>query len=194
MRGAPWGANSIACNAFMTTNTAVAAAGLTWSVLEWIRNGKPTIFGTLTGTIAGLATITPASGFVTVLSAVIIGIVASVVCYIAVGVVKPRLGYDDSLDAFGVHGVGGIIGTLMVGFFATKTVNSSGANGFFYGSPKQLLIQLFAVGVVFTYTLVVSFVLYKLVDLFMRVRVSEKEELMGLDLTQHRERAYTVLE
>ncbi|HNX81151.1 MAG TPA: ammonium transporter [Candidatus Omnitrophota bacterium] len=192
--GSALGANSVACNAFMTTNTAAAAAGLTWSILEWIRNGKPTIFGTLTGTIAGLATITPASGYVTVLSAVIIGIVASVVCYIAVGVVKPKLGYDDSLDAFGVHGVGGIIGTLMVGLFATKAVNPSGANGLFYGDSKQFFIQLFAVGVVFVYTLIVSFVLYKLVDLFMRVRVSEKEELMGLDLTQHRERAYTVLE
>jgi len=192
--GSALAANGVAANAFLVTNTAAAAAGMSWGILEWIRNGKPTIFGTLTGTIAGLATVTPAAGFITPLSALIFGAFASIFCYIAVSVIKPKLGYDDSLDAFGVHGIGGMLGTLMVGLFATKAVNPSGVNGLFFGNPNQFIIQGFAVLVVFAYTLTVTFVIYKLVDLFMRVRVSEKEELMGLDLTQHRERAYTVLE
>jgi len=192
--GSALAVNGVAVNAFVVTNTAAAAAGLSWAFLEWIRNGKPTVFGIVTGSIAGLATVTPASGFVTPISAMIIGISASVICFIAVAVTKPKFGYDDSLDAFGVHGVGGILGTLLVGVLASKAINPAGADGLLYGNPKQLLIQLLAVAVAVGYTFIVTFIIYKLVDVFFRMRVSEKDELVGLDLTQHRERAYTILE
>ncbi len=192
--GSALAVNGLAVNAFVVTNTAAAAAGLSWAFLEWIRNGKPTVFGIVTGSIAGLATITPASGYVSPISAIIIGISASIICFIAVAVTKPRFGYDDSLDAFGVHGVGGILGTLLTGVLASKVINPAGANGLLYGNPKQLLIQLLAVAVAVAYTFIVTFVIYKLVDIFFRMRVSEKDELVGLDLTQHRERAYTILE
>jgi len=192
--GSALAANGVAANAFMTTNSAAASAGIVWSIMEWVRNGKPTVFGILTGTIAGLATVTPAAGFVTPLSAIIIGALASIFCYSAVAIIKPRFGYDDSLDAFGVHGIGGMLGSILVGVFATKTVNAAGVNGAAYGNWPQLLTQLMAVVVVFVYTLVVTFAVYKLVDLFIHVRVTDKEEVMGLDITQHRERAYTVLE
>jgi len=192
--GSALAVNGVAVSAFIVTNTAAAAAGLSWAFLEWIRNGKPTVFGIVTGSIAGLATVTPSAGFVSLVSAMVIGIAASIVCFIAVAVTKPRFGYDDSLDAFGVHGVGGILGTLLTGVLASKIINPAGANGLFYGNPKQLLIQLVAVVVAVSYTFIATFVIYKLVDIFFRMRVSEKDELVGLDLTQHRERAYTILE
>ena len=192
--GSALAVNGVAINAFVVTNTAAASAGLSWALLEWIRNGKPTVFGIVTGSIAGLATVTPASGFVSPISAIIIGIAASIVCFIAVAVTKPRFGYDDSLDAFGVHGVGGVLGTLLTGVLASKIINPAGANGLLYGNPKQLLIQLTGVAVAVSYTFLATFVIYKLVDIFFRMRVSEKDELVGLDLTQHRERAYTILE
>lgn len=192
--GSALAANGLAVSAFVVTNAAAAAAGLSWAFLEWIRNGKPTIFGMATGAIAGLATVTPASGFVSPFSAVLIGIMASILCFIAVAIIKPKFGYDDSLDAFGVHGVGGILGTLATGLFASKLINPSGADGLFFGNPKQFAIQLFGVAVAAGYTFIVTFIIYKFVDIFFRIRVSEKEELMGLDLTQHRERAYTILE
>lgn len=192
--GSALGANGIAVNAFVVTNTAAAAAGLSWALLEWLRNGKPTMFGAASGAVAGLVAITPAAGFVSVMPAIIIGLLVSLCCFTAVSIIKPKLGYDDSLDAFGVHCVGGIWGALATGLFASKLVNPAGADGLFFGSPKQFLIQLAAVLVTIIYTLVVTIAIYKLVDLFIGVRVSEKEELMGLDLTQHRERAYTILE
>ena len=192
--GSALAANGIAVNAFVVTNTAAASAGLAWTILEWMRNGKPTMFGIVTGAIAGLATITPASGFVSASSAIVIGIFASVVCFLGVGMLKPKLKYDDSLDAFGVHGIGGILGTLMTGFFASKSINPAGRDGLFFGNPGQLLIQATAVLVTLVYTAVVTLVIYKLVDFFIGIRVTEKDELIGLDLTQHRERAYTVLE
>lgn len=192
--GSALAANGLAVSAFVATNAAAASAGLTWAILEWIRNGKPTVFGTVTGSIAGLATITPASGFVSPSSALIIGVFASILCFIGVAVIKPKFGYDDSLDAFGVHGLGGILGTLATGLFASKSINPAGADGLFYGNPKQFLIQLTAVAAAAAYTLAATFIIYKFVDIFFRMRVNEKEELMGLDLTQHRERAYTVLE
>jgi ammonium transporter, Amt family len=192
--GSALAVNGVAVNAFVVTNTAAAAAGLSWALLEWIRNGKPTVFGIVTGVIAGLATVTPACGYVTVGSALIIGILASIVCFISVAVIKPRYGYDDSLDAFGVHGIGGILGSLATGLLATKAVNAAGADGLFYGNPKQFFIQLFGVVVVTAYVAIGTWVIYKFVDIFFRVRVREDEEMMGLDLTQHRERAYTVLE
>jgi len=192
--GSALGANGLAVNAFVVTNTAAAAAGLSWAVIEWVKNGKPTMFGVASGAVAGLVAITPAAGYVSVVPAIVIGLLVSVFCFIAVTVIKPKLGYDDSLDAFGVHCVGGIWGALATGLFASKAVNPAGADGLFFGNPKQLLIQLITVLVTIGYTLVVTFVIYKVVDLLIGVRVGEKEEMMGLDLTQHRERAYTVLE
>ncbi len=192
--GSALAANGLAVNAFVVTNTSTAAAGLSWALIEWWRNGKPTIFGVCSGAVAGLVAITPAAGFVSVIPAIIIGLLVSVFSFVAVAVIKPKLGYDDSLDAFGVHCVGGIWGALATGLFASKAVNPAGNNGLFFGNPKQFLIQLITVLVTLAYTLVVTFIIYKLVDLLVGVRVSEKEESMGLDLTQHRERAYTVLE
>ncbi|OPY60840.1 MAG: Ammonium transporter NrgA [Syntrophorhabdaceae bacterium PtaU1.Bin034] len=192
--GSALAANGLAVNAFVVTNTAAAAAGLTWALIEWIHNGKPTIFGTATGVVGGLVAITPAAGFVGVLSAIVIGIVVSIVCFIAVAIIKPRLGYDDSLDAFGVHGIGGIWGALATGLFASKLVNPDAANGLFFGNPKQLMVQLVAVGVTVVYSFVATVILYKVVDWIVGMRVAEKEEIMGLDLTQHNENAYTLLE
>jgi Amt family ammonium transporter len=192
--GSALAANGLAVNAFVVTNTAAAAAGLTWALIEWIHNGKPTIFGTATGVVGGLVAITPAAGFVGVLSAIVIGIVVSIVCFIAVAIIKPRLGYDDSLDAFGVHGIGGIWGALATGLFASKLVNPDAANGLFFGNPKQLMVQLVAVGVTVVYSFVATVILYKVVDWIIGMRVAEKEEIMGLDLTQHNENAYTLLE
>ncbi|TAM39089.1 ammonium transporter, partial [bacterium] len=186
--GSALAVNGVAVSAFIATNSAAAAAGLSWALLEWIRNGKPTVFGIVTGSIAGLATVTPASGFVTPVSAILIGIGASIVCFIAVSITKPRFGYDDSLDAFGVHGVGGILGTLLTGVLASKLINPAGNNGLLYGNPRQLLVQLLAVAVAVGYTFIATFVIYKFVDIFFRMRVSEKDEMVGLDLTQHRER------
>lgn len=186
--------NEVAINAFITTNTAAAAAGISWCLLEWIRNGKPTLFGIMTGIIAGLATVTPGAGFVSVSSAFFIGLIASVLCFIAIAVIKTKFDYDDSLDAFGVHGVGGMLGTLCVGLFATKSVNPAGADGLFYGNAKFFFTQLMGVGICAAYTLIATFIIYKLVDVFVKVRVEEDDESVGLDLTQHRERAYTIIE
>ncbi len=192
--GSALAANGLAVSAFVVTNTAAAMAGLTWAVLEWLVNGKPTIFGTVTGAVAGLVAITPASGFVSVLPAILIGIGVSVLCFLAVAYLKPKLGYDDSLDAFGVHGIGGMWGALATGLFASKLVNDAGANGLFYGNPTQLLTQAIAVGATILYSGVCTFIIYKVLDAVIGVRATEKDEVIGLDLTQHREGAYTILE
>jgi Amt family ammonium transporter len=144
--------------------------------------------------VGGLVAITPAAGFVGPMSAIIIGIFVSIFCFIAVAVIKPKLGYDDSLDAFGVHCIGGIWGALATGLFATKLVNPDGADGLFFGNPKQFLIQVLAVAVTLVYSFVGTMIIYKAVDWIMGMRVKEKDEIMGLDLTQHHEHAYTLLE
>jgi ammonium transporter, Amt family len=192
--GSALAANGLAVNAFVVTNTAAAAAGLSWAIIEWLRNGKPTIFGVCSGAVAGLVAITPAAGYVSVVPAVIIGMLVSVFCFIAVTVIKPKFGYDDSLDAFGVHCIGGIWGALATGLFASKAVNPAGADGLFFGNPHQLLVQFYAVAVTLVYSGVVTLVIYKVVDAIIGVRVNEKEEAIGLDLTQHHEKAYTILE
>jgi Amt family ammonium transporter len=192
--GSALAANGLAVNAFVVTHVAAAAAGLSWALLEWKITGSPTMFGMITGVVAGLVAITPAAGFVDVTGAIFIGLLASVFCYIAVGVLKPKLGYDDSLDAFGVHGIGGIWGALATGLFATKSVNPAGADGLFYGNPGLLLIQAKAVGITVLYSFVVTFIIFKVIDVIMGVRVNPVDEAIGLDLTQHHEEAYTVLE
>jgi Amt family ammonium transporter len=192
--GSSLGANGLAVNAFVVTNTAAAAAGLTWAIIDWIFNDKPTMLGTATGAVAGLVAITPAAGFVSALSAIIIGILVSVFCYMAVTLIKPKFGYDDALDVFGVHCVGGIWGALATGLFASKAINPAGADGLFFGNPKQFLIQAIAVGVTVVYSFVMSYIIYKIIDLIIKVRVTEKDETIGLDLTQHHENAYTIME
>jgi Amt family ammonium transporter len=192
--GSALGMNSVAVNAFLVTNTSGAAAGLTWAIIDWVFQEKPTMLGTATGAVGGLAAITPAAGFVGVFPALVIGAVASIICYIAVTLVKPRLGYDDALDVFGVHCIGGVWGVLATGLFASKAVNPAGADGLFFGNPKLFLIQLMAAGVTLAYGFIASLIIFKFVDLTIKVRVKEKDELMGLDLTQHHENAYTILE
>ena len=192
--GSALAANPIAVNAFVVTNTAGAAAGLTWALIDWLYNGKPTMFGTITGAIAGLAAITPAAGFVGVGSAIFIGFSVSLIGFFMVAIVKFKFAYDDSLDAFGVHGIGGIIGVLSTGLFASKAINPAGADGLFNGNSHFFLIQLAAVLFTVIYSLVVTFMILKVVDMVMGVRVTEKDEAVGLDLTQHKETAYTVLE
>jgi Amt family ammonium transporter len=192
--GSALSANGLAVNAFVVTNTAAAAAGLCWALLEWIHNGKPTMFGTVTGAVAGLVAITPAAGFVDSIAAIVIGLMVSVICFFSVSVIKPKLGYDDSLDAFGVHGVGGIFGALATGLFATKTINPAGADGLFFGNPGLLMTQAIATGATLIYSLVVTVLILKVVDMVIGLRVSERDEIIGLDLTQHHEGAYTVLD
>ncbi len=192
--GSALAANGLAGTAFVTTNTAAAAAVLMWLFIDLVFNARPTVLGVITGAVAGLVAITPAAGFVTPAGALAIGAGASVICYIFVALIKPRLGYDDSLDAFGVHGIGGIWGALATGLFATATVNPAIAGGLFYGNPAQFGIQVKAVLITMVYSFVVSIVLLKLIDLVIGLRPSERSEKIGLDLSEHRESAYTVLE
>jgi len=192
--GSALGANELASHAFITTNTATAAAGLTWALIEWKHNGAPTALGAVSGAVAGLVAITPACGFVNPVNAIFIGILASIFCYIAIAKVKAALGYDDALDVFGIHGVGGIWGTLATGLFAEKAVNEAGANGLFFGNAHQFLVQGLLVAVTIIFASALTFVLYKLVDAIIGARVAKKEEIIGLDLTQHRESAYTLVE
>ncbi|MEW6109002.1 MAG: ammonium transporter [Nitrospirota bacterium] len=177
--------------AFVATHTAAVSATLVWVIIEWLHRGKPTMFGAATGSIAGLATITPASGFVGPMPALVIGLAAGAVCYISLNM-KGKLGYDDSLDAFGVHGIGGILGTLGAGLFAEKLINPSGADGLFLGNPHQLVVQIMSITVVVVYSFVVTLILLKLLDWTMGLRVSEEEEIVGLDISQHEESGYTL--
>jgi Amt family ammonium transporter len=190
--GSALAANGLAANAFVATHVATAAAGLGWVLCDWIYHGKPTTLGVISGAVAGLVAVTPACGFVTPMSAIWIGLGAAVFCWLAVTLVKAKFGYDDSLDAFGVHGVGGIWGALATGLFADKAVN--GVSGLFQGDAGQFGLQVKAVLITVVYSFVVSFILLKLVDWIVGVRVNEHEERVGLDLTQHKEAGYTVLE
>jgi Amt family ammonium transporter len=191
--GSGLAADGLAGSAFLVTHIATAAAALSWVLLDWFINKKPTVIGAVTGAVAGLVAITPASGFVDITGAIIIGLLVSVFCFIMVGVVKPKLGYDDTLDAFGVHGIGGIWGALATGLFATAAVQASG-KGAFYGNPGQFLIQIKAVLATIVYSGVVTAVLFWIVDKTLGLRVTEAEESAGLDITQHDEIAYTEAE
>jgi Amt family ammonium transporter len=156
---------------------------------EWSSRGKPTVLGAASGAVAGLVAITPAAGFVTPLAAIVIGAVAGFICYTACNL-KSRLGYDDSLDVVGVHGVGGTWGALATGLFATKLVNDAGGDGLFYGNPKQLWVQIVAVVVTWVLGFVMTTVILKVLDAIMGLRVTDEEEVVGLDLSQHSETAY----
>ena len=192
--GSALGANELAVSAFIATNTAAAAAALTWMFIEWKITGKPTILGGATGAVAGLVAITPAAGFVTPLSSILIGALVGFVCYSSVAVIKLKFGYDDSLDAFGVHGVGGTFGALATGLFAQKIVNAAGNNGLFFGNPGQFIVQATGVLATMVYAVVVTFILLKVLDAVMGLRVEDEEEVIGLDMTQHEESAYTLLD
>jgi len=192
--GSALAANELAANAFVTTNTATAAAGFAWALIEWRIHGAPTVLGTVTGAVAGLVAITPACGFVSPLSSIVIGAAASAICYMAIAVVKAKLGYDDSLDAFGVHGVGGAWGTIATGLLAEKAVNPACADGLFFGGLHQFLVQLALVGVTVLYAAVVTFVLFKVIDALLGMKVDKKSEILGLDLSQQCESAYTVVD
>jgi Amt family ammonium transporter len=192
--GSALGASGLACSAFTVTHIAAAAAGVAWAMLDWLKHKKPTTLGLITGMVAGLVAITPASGFVTPMGAIWIGIGAGVIPWFAVTYIKNLLGYDDTLDAFGVHGVGGMWGALATGIWATKAVNPAGADGLLYGNPVLLWIQIKAVVITAVYSFVVGIILLKVVDAAMKLRVNDHEERVGLDLTQHREAAYTLID
>lgn len=185
--GSALSSGGLSTMAFVTTHIGAVAATVTWIIIEWKHRGKPTIFGAATGSIAGLATITPAAGFVGPMPALVIGIAAGCICYLALNS-KTKLGYDDSLDAFGVHGVGGIIGTIGAGLFASAAIN--GINGLFYGNPQQLVNQLIGIGAVALYSFVLCVIILKMVDALVGLRVDERSEVQGLDIALHGEEGY----
>jgi ammonium transporter, Amt family len=189
--GSALAANSLAVSAFVATHLGAAAAALGWMSAEWAATGKPTVLGAASGAVAGLVAITPASGFVAPVPAIIIGLAAGVICFSAVRM-KPRFGYDDALDVVGVHAIGGIFGALATGLFASALVNPAGANGLFYGNPRQLGIQAIGVIATIAFSMAGSSILLKVTDLVVGIRVDEDEEQMGLDLSQHNESAYAV--
>jgi Amt family ammonium transporter len=189
--GSALGANTLAVTAFVNTHLAAAMAAMAWMTASWIRHRRPSVLGAAAGAVAGLVGITPAAGFVTPMAAIIIGFLAGVGCFTAVElVVRGRV--DDALDVFGVHGVGGIIGALATGLFATTSINPAGFDGLFYGNPGQLLTQLIAVVVTGVYAAVMTYLLLKLINLAVGIRVSPEEEARGLDSSLHGETAYQI--
>jgi Amt family ammonium transporter len=189
--GSALSAGDLSTSAFVATHSAAAMATLSWVFAEWIHRGKPTVLGAASGCVAGLVAITPAAGFVQPTGALAIGLLAGVVCYGAV-MMKGKLGYDDSLDVVGVHCVGGTLGALATGVFATTAVNAAGADGLLYGNPRLLAIQALAVGVSLVYSFGVSFIILKVLDKTMGLRVEKEDEVMGLDLSMHGEAGYNM--
>ncbi|MDD3169553.1 MAG: ammonium transporter, partial [Eubacteriales bacterium] len=183
------GANTLASVAFINTDIAASVAMVTWLAISWIRDKKPSFVGALTGAVAGLATITPAAGFVPPWAAVVIGLLSGYVCYYAVQL-RIRLGWDDALDVWGVHGVGGMMGSILVGVFALGSIN--GVNGLIYGDAHQFIIQVAGVVIASAYAFIVTLLILKVVNIFVPVRVSEAEEREGLDVSIHKEVAYHI--
>jgi Amt family ammonium transporter len=188
--GSALASSGLASSAFVATHVACAAATLGWLFAEWVHRRKPTTLGAASGAVAGLVAITPASGFVDPVSALIIGGFPGIVCYFGV-LAKSKLGYDDSLDVVGIHGLGGTWGALATGLFASTTVNPAGANGLFFGNPEQLWVQCVAVIATYIFAFGMSFIILKILDWTMGLRVTEEEEIRGLDITQHSEGAYS---
>lgn len=189
--GSALSAGRLAGVAFINTNTATAVAAVVWMFTEWVHSRRPTILGLASGAIAGLVAITPAAGFVNITGAIIIGILAGIVPFYAVAVLKPRLGYDDTLDVFGIHGTAGILGAILTGLFADPSISEAG-RGLFYGNPGQLLVQIIAVAVTIAYVAVMTFITFMIVKLFVGLRVDVEDEIIGLDESQHSERAYSL--
>ena len=188
--GSALGANGLAANALIVTNTSAAMGGLAWMTASWLRHGRPSVLGLACGAVAGLVAITPAAGFVDTPASVIIGLGAGILCFFAVDLFKRGMGVDDALDVFAVHGVGGIWGALATGLFATTAVNPAGFDGLFYGNPGQLVKQAVAVAVVAAFTAAVTWIILKVIDVTIGLRVPEQEEVLGLDTTTHGEVAY----
>jgi len=188
--GSALGSSGLAASALTATHLAAAAATLSWVFIEWLHRGRPSVLGGISGAVAGLVVITPAAGFVYPITGLWMGLIAGAVCYLSCAVLKAKLGYDDSLDAFGVHGVGGMTGALLTGVFATTAVNAAGANGLMSGNPGQILNQAVAVLVTIALAGGGSFILLKVVDALVGLRISHDEELEGLDLSQHGEVGY----
>lgn len=182
--------DNVAMAAFINTNTAAAAGIIGWSAVEWLTNKRPTILGTISGAIAGLVSITPAAGFVSVPGSLIIGLVGGAICFWGVFWLKGKIKYDDALDAFGLHGIGGIWGGIATGLFATLKVNDGGANGLFYGDPSLLLKQVIAIVVTLVFAAAVTAIITLIIKLFVPIRVDQDQEFKGLDLTLHGEKAY----
>jgi Amt family ammonium transporter len=188
--GSALSAGTLSAMAFVTTHTSAVGATVIWVIIEWLHRGKPTMFGAATGSIAGLATITPASGFVGPMSALIIGLAAGAVCYVALNM-KTKFGYDDSLDAFGVHGVGGIAGTFATGLFAQTLINPAGTNGLFFGDQQLLISQMIAISTTAIYSFGVTAIILKVLDKTVGLRIDEESEVSGLDISQHGESGYS---
>ncbi len=188
--GSALAADGLAANAFVVTTLAAAAAGLSWVSVAWMRTGKPSVLGTGVGAVAGLVAITPAAGYVSPMSSIVIGLVAGIICFFAAELIRAGGQVDDALDVFAVHGVGGIWGALATGIFAKASINGIGADGLLYGNPEQLVKQVVAIGAVVLYVAVASFVLLKVVDALFGLRASEDAEIEGLDLSLHGETAY----
>lgn len=188
--GSALGANAVAVGAFLATHMAAATAALAWVAVEWVHRGRPTVLGAASGAVAGLATVTPAAGYIGLLAALLIGALAGVLCYVGI-MVKGRFGYDDSLDVVGIHGVGGVVGILATGLFASKAINPGGADGLFFGNPAQFGVQAVTVLAVALFSLLGTYLILKLVDRLLGLRVPVEEEALGLDLSQHNERAYS---
>jgi ammonium transporter, Amt family len=188
--GSALSAGTLSTMAFVATHTSAVSATLIWVIIEWIHRGKPTMFGAATGSIAGLATITPASGFVSPMSALIIGLAAGAICYVSLNM-KTKLGYDDSLDAFGVHGVGGFVGTFATGIFASTLINPAGSNGLLFGSHQLFVSQMTAMAVTAVYSFIATVILLKIIDKFIGLRIDQESEQHGLDISQHGESGYS---
>jgi Amt family ammonium transporter len=188
--GSAVASGSLATSAFVVTHVSTAAAALSWMIAEWIYRGEPTVLGAASGAVAGLVAITPASGFVGPISAILIGLVAGIACYSAINL-KTKLGYDDSLDVVGVHGVGGTWGALATGLFASKVINSAGNDGLFFGNPSLIGIQALSVVSAWIYSFVVTLIILKVLDWTMGLRVTDEHEVNGLDLSQHGEAGYS---
>ncbi|MED1507703.1 MULTISPECIES: ammonium transporter [Bacillus] len=186
--------NDVALTAFINTNIAAAASALTWMLSEWFFQSKPTAMGAACGVVSGLVAITPACGFVTPSSALLIGAIGGILCFGAVFFLKNKFGYDDTLDAFGCHGIGGTWGGIATGLFATTSINSDGANGLFYGNAALLFKQLIAIGATYAFTIIMTYAIIKAINFFLPVRVDEHEEQMGLDISMHGEKAYEYVE
>ncbi len=189
--GSALGSNGLATSAFVVTNTAAGAAALTWMIMSRLFTGKTSILGIASGAVVGLVAITPASGYVTPLASIAIGIGAGVFCFLAVRM-RSRSKVDDSLDVWGCHGVGGTWGALATGLFASKAVNPAGADGLFFGNPVQLWYQFIAVAVVWAFSFSATWIILKVIDVTMGLRVKDHEEELGLDLSQHGEAAYRI--
>lgn len=184
-------AGPLAVHAFVTTNTSAGAAMLSWMLVEKVKHGKPTLLGAATGAVLGLVAITPGAGFVPIWSSIIIGVIVSPICYFCMGKLKAKLGYDDALDAFGCHGVGGIWGGIATGLFAQKSINSAANwNGLFFGDFKLLAVQVISIIITIAYAAIMTFVIMKVIMLFMDIRVENAEEADGLDIAEHGESAY----